>query len=301
MQISHSSGVSGVERQGKIAEAIGSVSKTYLREVVERIAIPRHAVAEVGNNGVVREWINDELGAFGYASEVVGKYENVVARSPAGSAAQPSTQALKTILVGAHYDSVPGTPGADDNASAVAAMLGCARVVAEFAPGLPVLFGAFNREEDGFIGSRDFVEHFGGGVAEAHILEMVGYADDRPGSQVMPPGLPQISDVGNFLGLLGNQASEGRVDGCVRTAKTYLPGFPVIGLELEEVMEHFMPDLLRSDHVPFWAKRIPALMWTDTADFRNPNYHRPSDTPDTLNYEFLLHVTQLLVATVMSF
>lgn len=66
------------------------------------------------------------------------------------------------------------------------------------------------------------------------------------------------------------------------------------------MMRTRVPPAFRSDHAPFWSKGIPALMWTDTAEFRNPNYHRPTDTPDTLDYEFMAGVTRLLIHTVLS-
>ena len=83
-------------------------------------------------------------------------------------------------------------------------------------------------------------------------------------------------------------------------AKTYLPGFPVVGLRVTLGLEKYFPVLLRSDHAPFWQRRIPAMMWTDTSEFRNPLYHQPGDRPETLNYPFLRSVSQLLVASVLS-
>src|SRR4029077_375988 len=112
-------------------------------------------------------------------------------------------------LVGAHYDSVGGCPGADDNASAAVAMLGCARACAGEQH---VAFVSFNREEDGLLGSQDFIQWLESArklqVSRAHVLEMVGFASDEPGSQRIPGGLPvRIPDTGNFLGLLANKDS----------------------------------------------------------------------------------------------
>ena len=232
------------------------------------------------------------LRSFGYEVQFQGASQNVVA-IPKGLASEPF------VLVGAHYDSVPGSPGADDNASAVAALLGCA---AAFAGGrYPVMLVAFNREEDGFIGSREFVEEFVRDqriqIRSAHILEMVGYASDSPDSQHLPTGLPiQLPSIGNFLGLLANDQSAGAMRSILELSRSYTPALPVTGLTVVPGAERAFPVLARSDHVPFWNSDIPALMWTDTAEFRNPNYHRPSDTPDTLNYAFLKQVTQLLAA-----
>jgi hypothetical protein len=71
-------------------------------------------------------------------------------------------------------------------------------------------------------------------------------------------------------------------------------------LKLYFGIEQYFPDFARSDHFPFWKKRIPSLMWTDTAEFRNPNYHKKTDTPETLNYSFLRYTTQLLLAHLLT-
>ena len=88
------------------------------------------------------------------------------------------------------------------------------------------------------------------------------------------------------------------MDSILAQARTYLPAFKTIGLEVPVGAEAFLPVLGRSDHVPFWNHGIPAVMWTDTAEFRNPNYHQPTDTPETLDYSFVKSVTQLLIAAV---
>jgi hypothetical protein len=129
---------------------------------------------------------------------------------------------------------------------------------------------------------------------------MVGYADSSPGSQRVPAGLPvKINDVGDFLGLLANRSSNGLMDSILQTASTYTPQLPVTGLRIWLGLEKHFPVLGRSDHAPFWDQKIPAVMWTDTSEFRNANYHRHTDTPDTLDYSFLRKVTQLLTAAVI--
>lgn len=172
-------------------------------------------------------------------------------------------------------------------------------------PKTPVSFIAFNREEDDLKGSTDFVTTYLSkpelNIFSAHILEMVGYCQHSPYSQKLPPYLPiSIPDTGNFLGIIGNNYSHALVDKTLIKAKIYLPTFPVIGLKIYLKMEHLYPVLKRSDHAPFWRAKIPALMWTDTAEFRNSNYHQITDTPDTLDYTFLQQVTQLLIACVLT-
>ena len=154
------------------------------------------------------------------------------------------------------------------------------------------------------LGSQDFVQWLTASspvqVACVHVLEMVGYASDASGSQRVPPGLPvEVSDQGNFLALLANHGSYRTLDSVLERASTYLPGFAVVGLRVSSSLAKYFPVLLRSDHTPFWQRRIPATMWTDTSEFRNPFYHLPGDTPQTLNYAFLRSVTQLLIASVV--
>jgi hypothetical protein len=138
--------------------------------------------------------------------------------------------------------------------------------------------------------------------AEAHIFEMVGYRDTTSGSQRMPPGLPPLlaPDTGDFLALLANRKSNTVAGDITRLAASCIPEVPVLALQIYFGLERTFNDLLRSDHAPFWEAGIPAIMWTDTSEFRNPHYHQPSDTPDTLDYDFLAAVTKLALARVLS-
>ena len=274
-----------------------SVSEDVLRGWVEQFSVPRHYHAHPKQNRRVAEDIAELFRAWGYDVSFQGEYYNVVAR--------PEKPGTKLQLVAAHFDSTPHTPGADDNASAVAAMLGCAKAVAATPGNGGVIFVAFNREEDGLLGSADFVANLSAAqraeITCAHVLEMVGFASDTPNSQITPPGLPiNIPTTGNFLGLLANGDSSDEMNHVLRQAKAVLPTFPVIGLHVLMGFEKLLPVLLRSDHAPFWKEGIPSVMWTDTSEFRNPHYHRASDLPETLNYPFLRQVTQLLIASVMS-
>jgi hypothetical protein len=111
----------------------------------------------------------------------------------------------------------------------------------------------------------------------------------------------QTPTVGDFLGLVGTYGSRQLLNHVLATADGH--AVPVQGLFLPDVplemIERISHHLLRSDHAPFWRAGLPALMWTDTAEFRNPHYHRPTDTPVTLDYEFLAGVTRLLVHAVL--
>src|SRR3954454_1954765 len=280
----------------EVRSVLGSVLESELRGWVEHLAVPRHFQMEPEENEATGLWIAAQLQSWGYQVQLQGPWRNVIAL--------PKKIAGPLILVGAHYDSVGGCPGADDNASAVAALLGCAKACSVWHPQPTVGFVSFNREEDDLLGSRDFVrwliQESRISVAQAHILEMVGFASDEPASQRIPPGLPvNVPETGNFLGLLSNRKSHGAMDEALRCASTYLPEFGVIGLNVTLGVERNFPVLLRSDHAPFWQKDLPAMMWTDTSEFRNPYYHEPGDKPETLNYKFLRAVTQLLIACVL--
>lgn len=260
-----------------------------LRTLVEELARPRSATHEAPENERCRGLLARRLDRLGYHVSLEGPHQNVLAL-PRGYAGEPLT------LVGAHYDSVPGSPGADDNASALAALLSCAAYHAGRRHPPRVAFVAFNREEEGLLGSADFVRRLGRGagpsIRRAHILEMVGYTGP---SQRGVEGLPfQLPRVGDFLGLVGDTQSG--VEGLVQLARGASPELHVLGVELSLYLAQRVHALHRSDHAPFWAAGRPAILWTDTAEHRNPHYHRPSDLPETLDYAFLQRVTELLIA-----
>lgn len=280
-----------------LQELFATITPAMLRGWVERISIPRHMAANPEANAAVAEWLAKEFSDWDYEVQFQGEFRNVIA--------QPPVVADKVLVVGAHYDSVPSTPGADDNGSAVAAMLGCARMCAEFLPELPVVFVAFNGEEDGLLGSQDWVArhlpNIGYRVECAHVLEMVGYASSAPGSQMIPPGLPiSLPDRGDFIGLLTNRHGAAAMKTALQTIRTERPQLPAYGVEVLLGLEKYFPVLHRSDHAPFWKAGIPSIMWTDTSEFRNPHYHSHTDTPDTLNYDFLTQVTQAVTAVVLT-
>ncbi len=217
---------------------------------------------------------------------------NVQAKLPGENPESP------VILIGAHYDSVPDCPGADDNASAVAALLEIARQLSVHPPTGPVILAGFALEEYGFVGSQFWADSAvknddlpAGMIA----LEMLGYTDKRPGVQKYPPGVSasQYPDTGDFIAVVGNTDSIELVKSLTTGMKHSAPNLGVETLVVPGNGE-LIQDVRRSDHVPFWTAGIPAVMVTDTADFRNPNYHKPTDTLDTLDLDFLTEVTMAL-------
>ena len=223
---------------------------------------------------------------------------NVIADLPQGAGTGAAGNG-PPYIVGAHYDTVVGTPGADDNASAVAVMIELARRAVKTPPPAPVRFVAFTLEEPpnhatGHQGSRVFVRRMieaGETVSGAIILEMVGLTTP---AQEFPLFLKWAGypETGDFIGVVGNRQSKPLGERVLRAMRRN-PALPV-----ESLFVWFngwiLADTRLSDHAPFWNRGLPALMITDTAYFRNKNYHGPGDTADTLDYAFMAELVESL-------
>jgi Zn-dependent M28 family amino/carboxypeptidase len=201
----------------------------------------------------------------------------------------------KVIIIGAHYDTYDN-PGADDNASGVAGLLELARTLKEIAPDKNIRFIAFVNEEPPFfktklMGSWVYVEHIHKNKEEikaAIILESIGYYSDEKGSQSYPPVLGFFyPDKGDFIAVIGNWRSKGLVKKIKKIFKKKV-SLPVESLIAPKFIEHAS----FSDHWSFWEHGYTAVMITDTALMRNPNYHRETDTPETLDYEKMKEVVK---------
>jgi len=221
------------------------------------------------------------------------------------------------LIVAAHYDTVEGSPGADDNASALAVLLEAARCLRDVPLSREVRFIAFSLEEEDLLGSLAYVSSLkkdGHEIAGAIVLECVGYAKSEEGSQRKPPtgrgaswrawgGRVQqmpvvVPTVGDFLAIVGNTASAALVAAVEGAAKERVPDLKTVALTVPGNGE-LLPDTRRSDHAAFWHYGYLAVMLTDTANFRNPHYHRSTDTLDTLNLEFMEKVAQAVTASVI--
>jgi hypothetical protein len=206
-----------------------------------------------------------------------------------------------TILLGAHYDTVEQSPGTDDNATAVAAVLEAARLFRQVPTPRTLQIVLFDLEEAGLLGSFAFADDNPtiSNVKGAVILEMLGYACHTDGCQRYPRMLPITPPTtrGNFLAVIGDQGHMPLIDSFTQANQSNLPEIITLPVPL---LGPFTPDLLRSDHAPFWRKGIGAVMVTDTANFRNPNYHQPSDSIETVDREFFTGATQLMVNALTS-
>ena len=210
-------------------------------------------------------------------------------------------------LVGAHYDSVAGTVGADDNASAVAVQLETARhlqtLVGNEQLDLAVKFVSFALEEPPAYGTRFMGSRIYAKKAHKHkeridgmiCLEMVGYACYRPGCQSYPFPLMFLNypKQGNFIGIVGNTRSRGFTR-ALFSAFGRNPELPVVKLHVP-FNGWVLPSVRLSDHASFWDQGYQAVMITDSAFFRNPHYHQSSDTMEKLDLRFMSELVRSLI------
>jgi hypothetical protein len=229
-------------------------------------------------------------------------------------------QAAPPVVIAAHVDTVKDCPGADDNASSVAVLLELAILLRDRAD-VPVMLAFLDMEEVGHFGGLALAKRIArstGAIGMVN-LEMVGYYSDEPGTQKLFKGARRL--------LAGEQTVLDNLDGELRgdfllvihrkssaflarhiSAGSSARGLPVATLQdprpekwgrrLATLLVPATSNLDRSDHVPFWKRGIPAIMLCDTAHLRNANYHQPSDTPDTLDYERIAAVADAVAHLV---
>ena len=206
------------------------------------------------------------------------------------------------ILIGAHYDSVVGSPGANDNASGVAALMEISRGFRDIRPERTVRFVAFVNEEPPFFYWRQMGSMVYARAARKRSddirlmmsLEMLGCYSDEPGSQGYPPLFRYFyPDRGNFIALVSNLRSRGLLRRTVSLFKNH-SDVPVESLATLSIV----PGVSWSDHLSFWRHGYPALMVTDTAFYRYPYYHTAWDTPDKVDYDTMTRVTDGLFVAI---
>jgi Zn-dependent M28 family amino/carboxypeptidase len=209
------------------------------------------------------------------------------------------------LIVGAHFDAVPNSPGADDDGTGVAAIMEMARVFKDRPMRRTVRLCLFNIEEAGIWGSAAYAEEVGKRIEEGKekvigmiALDMLGYYSDEPDSQKSPLGeieglkQPTVADFIAIATILKHRWLSQALDKGMREAVPEARTFVLDILPLP------IPDLLRSDHAPFMGKGIPALIVSDTANFRSSHYHQPTDTIATLDRKRFTATVRALVAGV---
>ena len=232
--------------------------------------------------------------AFNYDGRV---YENVIGERRGD--VSPGT----VIVIGAHYDTVSTTPGADDNASGIAGLLGIARMLKDRSCDRTVRFVAFALEEPPVYRSRDMgsyhyaesLKNSGDDVRGMICLEMIGFFSDREGSQHYPLPFMKLKfpGTGDYIALVGNRRSKAFTKDIAASFRQ-ATDLPVITLNAPAIVV----GIDFSDHWSFNKFGIPAFMVTDTAFYRNPNYHAPTDLPETLDYTRMAKVVEGLASSI---
>lgn len=277
-------------------------------ELVTGERLRRHVQALAGDIGERNMWrpqaleaaaayIEGEFTALGYevrrqpfrVSNPPGEARNLAVEVPRRGGSG------EIVVLGAHYDSVRGSPGANDNASGVAALIELARLLKDTGPGRRLRLVAFANEEPPFFTTGEMgsqvharqARERGERVSAMLALETLGYYSDQPESQQYPFPLGLIyPGTGNFVGFVGNLGSASLVRRCVELFRA-AAAFPSEGGALPGAI----PGVGWSDHWSFWQEGYEAVMVTDTALYRYPWYHLPGDTPERVDYGRLARVT----------
>lgn len=228
-----------------------------------------------------------------------------------------SINSKKTLLITAHYDTVTGTPGANDNGSGLAGLLECARILGPLELKHNLRLIAFDMEEankdcNGLLGSRAYVamcKKNNEEIIGVLNFEMIGYTNKKQRSQRFPDGFdllyPELINElktnqfkADFLSVIADQNSIHLQQIFSAAAMRQVSNLKSIYIIAPKHIWQ-MPDLLRSDHTPFWENGYPALMLTDTANFRNPHYHKSTDTIDKLDFQFMNRVIRATLSTAI--
>ncbi len=281
-----------VESQ-QIESNIPQVSSERLFSDVQQLSFQRFTASERRRT---RNYIINELKKLGWkpSLEQFQTGINVFAEK------QGTDSEAGAILIGAHYDTVFKSPGADDNASGVAVLLEIARLFNSRSTPRTLQLAFFDKEEAGLLGSRAFVTNTArlNNLRGVIIMDMVGYACYTPGCQKTPSGFPitPISDKGDFLAVVGDTEHLPLLNSFKKIEiSSNLPPIFTLPVPLKGVLT---PDVLRSDHAPFWLQGIGALLVTDTANLRSPYYHQPSDTTANIERNFFIGAAQLVVNAI---
>jgi len=258
----------------------------------------------------VQDLCNTRFTALGFTVELYdyGTGVNVVGVLPGGDLAG------ERVLVSAHYDGVPDCPAADDNASGVAGLLETARVLSTASFRRTLVVACWDEEEGGLIGSVAYAARAvgaGESIAATFVYEMIGFYSDEPESQTIPSGLSLLfpeetaalaanENRGDFLAVVADDLARPFHE----RMSLYGPAvdLSIVVLEVPAALKNspLLSDLRRSDHASFWEQDIPAMMLTDTSEFRNPHYHcrDGDDAVDTLDHDFAVKIVQTTVGAL---
>lgn len=286
-----------------LADELAETLKSHVSMLSETIGERNYL--KYDNLQKATEYITNEFNKFGYMStqqvfQIEGKkFANIIAR-------KSSSQSEETLVIGAHYDSAMGTPGADDNASGVAALLEIARYFQDKQVNMNMEFVAFTNEEPPFFRSEDMGSKRFANKKRAEntklsamiCLEMLGYYTEEKGSQKYPLWLLKLfyPSKGNYIAFVSNGKSSNFKN---RIVKEFKKNSKIKVRTLTAPL--FVTGVDFSDHRSFWANGYKAIMITDTSFYRNRNYHSGSDTIDTLDFEKMSAVVEGLIKSIESF
>ena len=271
-----------------------------IRTHVERLA------GDIGERNVfvpealqrAAQYIEEEWTRFGYAVDRIDYDVSGLRCANLAVSRNGGGRTSEILLLGAHYDSVVGSPGANDNASGVAALLEVSRLFQAIDSALTVRFVAFVNEEPPFFmtgrqGSMVYAKaarRRGDDIRLMASLETIGCYSDKPGSQKYPPLFELFyPDRGNFLGIVADFRSRKAMRLLGKAFRAH-SDFPLQTVSTFRAI----PGVSWSDHQSFWRQGYRAVMVTDTAPYRYRHYHAPTDTPDKLSYPELAQVTLAL-------
>jgi hypothetical protein len=277
-----------------VAPLLDSIDRQRAMDTLTALAFPRTAGGPEQARQDARDLVTAQFEDAGYDVQSQSVDLNGV-DSPNLFVEQPGTECPgRTIVIGAHYDSAhPTGPGADDNASGIAGTMELARALADHPLPVTVRFAAWSYEEAGLVGSAAMAQQMkadGREVVGAISLEMIGFT--KPDIDPLT-GLPST-----YLAMISDPTSAPLARTFGAAAYTYAPEFPGFGAVIDPKV---LPDILRSDHAAFLKAGFPALMATDTANFRNPNYHTATDTVASLDPAFHLGSTRAALAGLVTF
>ncbi|MHC4470699.1 MAG: M28 family peptidase [Planctomycetota bacterium] len=271
------------EREAALAAELRRDVERLAGEIGERNVFRRRALA------VAARFLFESLSDAGYRVERQAYEVHGVECENFEVEIRGAERPEEIVVVGGHYDSVDGSPGANDNATGVAATLALARAFAGTKPPRTLRFVLFVNEEPpwfqtGDMGSAVYARRCrerGDDVTAMLALETIGYYSDEKGTQSYPPPLSLFyPSRGNFIGIVGNVGSRRLVKQVVASFRRHAR-FPSEGAALPS----WLPGVGWSDHWAFFREGYPAVMVTDTAPFRYPHYHLATDTPDKVDYE----------------
>jgi hypothetical protein len=296
-----------------IQELVDQVDSLNLRNDLTFIEGVRHRIAGFAHLEATKDFIEERFLSNGLQ---VNRHEfsfegysaaNIIGRLPGQS------QEEVTYIIDAHFDTVSNSPGADDNGSGVVGMLEAMRVLSAHNFAHTIRFIGFDQEEELGVGAGSW-KYVNQAIPPYEQIEgvfnfeMIGYSCNQPNCQTLPVGFSQLFPEfyasvaahdfrGNFIASVANENSSPIRLAFDNYADEFVPELKVLSLSVAG-NGHIAPDLRRSDHAFFWDAGYQALMLSDTANFRNPNYHTANDTSGSLDFDFMANVVKATVATV---